>query len=60
MFGRADGALYAAKAAGRNQVVSADPLGSGSNRLFVREERRVRATELDAPGLLPQPQPEEG
>ncbi|MGK2936783.1 MAG: GGDEF domain-containing protein [Solirubrobacteraceae bacterium] len=50
MFSRADGALYAAKAAGRNQVVTADPPGSTSNRLFVREERRRRIAEAgDAP-----------
>lgn len=61
MFGRADGALYAAKAAGRNQVVTADPPASASNKLFVREERRRRTPdEGGAPGLLPAPQPEEG
>lgn len=45
MFARADGALYAAKAAGRNQVVTADPPGTTANRLFVREERRMRNPE---------------
>lgn len=60
MFARADGALYAAKAAGRNQVVTADPPGSVSNKLFRREERRHRAPEQGgAPGLFPAPQPEE-
>ncbi len=58
MFGRADGALYAAKAAGRNQVVTADPPGSSSNRLFVREERRRRP--VDAPDAAEQtPQSED-
>jgi diguanylate cyclase (GGDEF)-like protein len=38
MFGRADGALYAAKAAGRNQVVTADRPPSGSRRLVQRND----------------------
>lgn len=56
MFGRADGALYAAKAAGRNQVVTADPPGTTSNRLFVREERRRRITEGEDVPQAPQPE----
>jgi diguanylate cyclase (GGDEF)-like protein len=44
MFGRADGALYAAKAAGRNQVVTADAPPSGARRLFSREDRRHGAS----------------
>lgn len=55
MFSRADGALYGAKAAGRNQVVTADPPGTVSNRLFVREDRRERRPE----GAEPAPQPED-
>ncbi|MFA9271508.1 MAG: GGDEF domain-containing protein, partial [Baekduiaceae bacterium] len=56
MFGRADGALYAAKAAGRNQVVTADPPGTTSNRLFVREERRRRIAEEPDAQQAPQPE----
>jgi diguanylate cyclase (GGDEF)-like protein len=54
MFGRADGALYAAKAAGRNQVVSADLPPSDGRRLFTREDRRQEA--LRPPGVVPEPQ----
>lgn len=59
VFGRADGALYAAKAAGRNQVVTADPPGSTSNRLFVREERRRKLPEPAGEDTPATPGPDE-